>query len=450
MTSEIPEPMYDMIIVGSGIAGLYTAVEVLKRHPKIRLAIFEKYRGVGGRAYTFRTKVDGKHVQWEAGAGRISEMHERLLGLMKHYGLTWIPIGANILYKEDADAPFEPNMFESGIPIMLDTIAGLPAEELATHTIRQLLTRIHGAATTEKYLIRFPYRAEVDIMRADMAIRSFRGEMRRNEGYGICKEGLSALVKAMREEIERRKGHIFTHHELVGYSATGAKAPIQLEFRVGAPDEGVGRPLQVVSAEHVVLAIPVAAIRQLNSQGSCPSVKDWTGLKHLRMAPLLRFYGVFPKDENGKLWYEEYGGRVVTATPVRYMIGGNPAQGTCQISYTDSQDADYWIQKLDEKGEREVGEEILGQLRRLLKPSIPAPKMMKAHAWREGATYWLPGNYDPAAVSQEAITPFPEKMPGLHICGESFSLRQAWIEGALEHAAALVKVMHRKLSTKSK
>jgi len=441
MTSEISEASYDIIIVGSGMAGLYTALEVLKRHPKTRLAIFEKYKEVGGRAYTFRSKVDGKRVQWEAGAGRISEKHEHVMGLLKHYGLTWIPIGSSIQYKQDAASPFEPNAFEPAIPIMIDTIAGLPAEELATHTIRQLLTKIHGPTETEKYLIRFPYRAEVDIMRADMAIQSFRGEMRAHEGYGICKEGLSALVKAMREDIEKRGGVFHVHHELIGYEPAEGDA-IDLEFRIGPPDDGVGRPLLRVRArKHAVLAIPAMALEAIG-------LKDW--VRHLRMAPLLRFYGVFPKDENGKLWYEEYGGRVVTAGPVRYIIGGNPAQGTCQISYTDSQDAQYWIEKLDKEGEKAVGEEILKELRQLLKPMIPAPKMMKSHAWRDGATYWLPGKYDPKEVSRKALTPFPEKMPGLHICGESFSLRQAWMEGALEHATALVGILDRKLSSKSK
>jgi hypothetical protein len=48
-------------------------------------------------------------------------------------------------------------------------------------------------------------------------------------------------------------------------------------------------------------------------------------------------------------------------------------------------------------------------------------------------------------VSLEAFRPFPQ-MPGVHVCGESFSMRQAWIEGALEHAGALAKILEKKLS----
>lgn len=443
-TSSDTDASYDIIIVGGGLAGLHVALEMLKLRPAPRIALFEKYEGVGGRAYTFHGKAAGKPVQWEAGAGRICSSHEHVLSLFKRYGLHWVPIGSGLQYKESYKTPLEPNYFEPAIPVMIEGLAGLPAEELATHTIRQLLTKIHGAAMTEKYLIRFPYRSEVDVMRADRALALFAKEMHGHEGYGICAEGLGALAKAMRKDVEKRGCKIFTHHELVdvaaGDSSSHGKAGgHQAEFRVGPMSEGPARPSLFVSAKHVVLAMPSSALAKL------PVLKAWKPLRHLRMEPLLRVYGVFPKGEDGKLWTEEYGGRIVTATPVRYIIGGDPKQGSVQISYTDSQDAEYWMQRLDAHGEAAVGEEIVAELRRLLKPTIPSPILVKAHAWKDGVTYWLPGKYDPAAVSREALTPLPEKVPGLHICGESFSLRQGWMEGALEHAEELVKVLKRKL-----
>ncbi len=115
------------------------------------------------------------------------------------------------------------------------------------------------------------------------------------------------------------------------------------------------------------------------------------------------------------------------------------------MSYTDSQDAEYWIEKLNARGEKVVGEEMLAELRRLLTPTIPPPLLVRAHAWEEGVSAWLPGAYDPAELGRAALTPFPEKWPGLHLCGESFSLRQGWIEGALEHADDLLAVLGRRV-----
>jgi hypothetical protein len=157
------------------------------------------------------------------------------------------------------------------------------------------------------------------------------------------------------------------------------------------------------------------------------------------MTPLLRMFAVFPAPKAGeKNWIEIYdGARIVTAGPVRYMIpgGGNMVQ----ISYTDSQDAEYWKKMIDEKGETAAGMQAVHELRKLLRADIPSPTLIKTHYWRHGVTNWLPGNYNPRELSREALRPFPTDMPNLHFCGESFSLRQGWIEGALEHADALLK-----------
>jgi hypothetical protein len=40
-----------------------------------KVVVVEQYKELGGRASTFHQEVDGKKLQWEAGAGRISENH---------------------------------------------------------------------------------------------------------------------------------------------------------------------------------------------------------------------------------------------------------------------------------------------------------------------------------------------------------------------------------------
>lgn len=427
----------DVAIVGAGLAGLHTAVELLKKHPTLSVAVFEKYKALGGRATTYKRDVPGVGtLSWEAGAGRISSAHKLVLGLMKRYKLKWIPIGAGVQYKDSATAPFEPNLFEPGIPTFLDPLSSLPKEELAKSTIRQLLTKIHGAVKTEEYLIRFPYRAEVDTMRADEALRVFQEEMRTHAGYGICSGGLSGIVEGLRCEIERRGGSIRPHCELVSVSR-GAGGSAVLEFLEGKPSEGFSRTPIQITAKHAVLAIPAPDAAKV------AGVKGWHGFKHLQMIPLLRIFGVFKKN-----WYKpfEAGGVLVTANPIRFLIPGDGRY--VQISYTDSQDAKYWMRRLDQEGEEKVGAAVVKELRGLLGVPIPDPVYVKAHAWDHGTTYWLPGSYDPAVVSKEALTPFPDTMPCVHFCGESYSLRQAWMEGALEHAEQLLKVLNRKLGRK--
>jgi len=418
---------YDFTIIGSGVGGLYLGVELLKRLPKhVRVVILEKYKVLGGRAYTFHREIDGKELQWEAGAGRLSVTHTHIMALIRRYKLHWSKIGAGIEYRDTYTTSPEPNIFENGIPPFLEPLTRLSYDVLATHTIRQLLTKIHGPRITEEYLIRFPYRGEVDTLRADAALRTFGNEMGSHEGYGICVEGVSAIIGGLRDEFLKRGGTILREHEV---------AEIQKGERglrvlcLSGPADAAREEVQI-DTEHCVVAVPVSSARKIKGVGELPL------LKHLAARPLLRFYGVFPS------WPEEFRERIVTSTPIRYMIPGNLEKGIVQISYTDSQDAEAWKRKLDSGGDKAVGTEIVQELRKLLKPAIPSPTFVKAHYWDDGVTYWLPGKYDYIQKSKEAYQPLPD-MPGLHLCGESFSTRQGWMEGAVEHADGLAAYLER-------
>jgi monoamine oxidase len=413
---------YDVIIVGSGIAGLYAAANLQKKGRTI--LVLESYKELGGRTTTFHQTIGGTKLQWEAGAGRISENHSHVRALIKKYKLTWVPISGHPKYVEEYGKPLEEGQFEPGLPVFFRELEALPPEVLGTHTIRQLLTKVHGPKIADDYLLRYPYRGEVDTLRADLALETFRHEMGPAEKYGICGEGFSAIIEGLRTEFEKKGGKIMTGHTCVEVAQTK-------DVKVTCSVEGEPK---IFTAAHCILAVPAPALKKIRHI-------SWKGIQKVAMKPLLRIYGVFPTEN---FWAGDIG-RIVTPNPIRYMIPGNAAIGAAQISYTDSQDAEFWKEKLDALGEAKVGEEIVGHLRRLVSPTIPGASFVKAHFWEHGVTYWLPGKYEPKAMSREAYHPIPS-MPAVHICGESFSLRQAWTEGAIEHAAGLVRILEKKLS----
>ena len=154
------------------------------------------------------------------------------------------------------------------------------------------------------------------------------------------------------------------------------------------------------------------------------------------MEPLLRTYGIFPTKPNP--WFEGMK-TTVTDSPLRYVIPINPKQGTIMTSYTDAQDTKQYLKLLD-KSPKLLEKCILKDLRDLFPDcDIPNPLFFKAHPWYEGCTYWLPGLYDPKEESEAIMNPMPKRFEHLYVCGESYSLRQAWMEGALEHAEAMLK-----------
>lgn len=420
---------YDILIVGGGIAGLYCGVELLRRRPKSRIGILEKFKYLGGRVVTFHKDVEEVgEVAWENGAGRIAGSHSLVHGLIKRYGLPTAPLGTQISYLENYGGTLEPNLFEEAIGSLVALLEKLPAADLAQHTLIQLCERIMGSEKAKAFFLRFPYRGEVHALRADLALPAFKEEMGSHEGYTVLSTGLSSMIAALQADFEKRGGIVVNQCELVALEKEAGK--MLCKTRLGPPKEGDERPLVSFIAEKVILALHAEALRKI------PKIKDMSALHHLKMFPLLRTYGVFPVK--GDAWFASVG-RFVTPTPVRYFIPIDAKKGIAMVSYTDFQDTLPLIKIKETEGEEALGRYILKELRRLL-PDIHIPDYLffKSHPWTYGETYWLTGDYSPAQEQRKALRPFAAEWPEVYCCGESFSFRQAWMEGALENAKMLL------------
>jgi hypothetical protein len=140
-------------------------------------------------------------------------------------------------------------------------------------------------------------------------------------------------------------------------------------------------------------------------------------------------FKVKPKD---KVWFHDLG-NVVTPMRPRYIIPINAEKGIIMISYTDADDTHAYRTIYEKGGDDALEKVILSDIQKVFpERSIPNPVFTKAHMWGTGASYWLPGKNEPDKMSREAKTTH-YKFPNLHMCGESWSMRQAWVEGALEH-----------------
>ena len=416
---------YDVIIVGCGIAGLTCGIHLAKQKKKV--CILEKYGYTGGRVVTY--KKDGR--QWENGAGRIAHSHRHVHGLLRKYGLHTAPISPEQLYITGGGGTLEPNTFEQKLAVLLDLTKHLSPYILATRTLEQILHDILGKEKAIEFFHQFPYRAEVSVMRADHAIQQFtgEGEMASYEGYSVCIEGLSSLIHAMVKEFESLGGVVLTRHEMIDLQQESRTNCIVV-CKAGSKQDGFQKVH--VQAPRVILALHSAALKE------CAATRQFKVLKHLVMCPLLRTYGVFPVVR-GKSWFSDLS-RVVTGDAVRYFIPINPSKGVAMVSYTDADDAARMMRFMDTKGEKALGQFILRHLRSLF-PDREIPDMLffKSHPWTHGCTYWKPGQYSITKLSEEAMRPDPKRFPSVYMCGESFSLRQAWMEGAIEHANAMLE-----------
>lgn len=396
------------VIVGAGIAGLWIAEQLLAAGiPGRHIKIVEKYEDVGGRIVTHK---DG----YEIGAGRIHESHRRTLDLIRREHLTVRPISPQIGWHKDRHSPITKNVFSEIFLGMTDVMRTFPPEKLATSTIRDLLL----PTKTESILDLYPYRGETEILRADLALVAFNGEMGTNAGYYTVQEGLAALVRAMAARLHTHGVHIQLNTTVLDvrrYSSNKWK----IMYKGGN-----------IIADRVVMALHASALRRIPSVRKIPEISR--ALRYLKMEPLTRIYARYPAP-SGRPWFADLP-KFVTPGPLRYVIPINPASGLIMISYTDAGDTRPW------RGLR--GTALADAIQKAVRAEfpervIPEPEWIRSYEWHDGCTYWKPGRYDFNVVAAAARD--PASAPGLYCCGESFNTtgQQAWIEGALADAEML-------------
>lgn len=420
---------YDILIVGAGLAGLHCALRLSHAYPKATIAIAEAYT-VGGRVFTY--KPNGfKGIHWESGAGRIHTSHRRILSYIKSFGLTTVPLSPETGWISSREASpagpvgtAVPNTWNSLSSTLYPILASLPPKLLATSTLQEIVTQIFGQERAHAFLSRFPYRAEVTTLRADLGLDAFKHEMG-SSTFVAVKEGLSMLIDRMVSLLKARGVVFHLNHRLTSLSVVD-QSPIRLLFNEDTPLHG----------KRVILAIPATALRGVSPFRNHPV------LQRLSMRPLLRTYAIFPTSQ-GKSWFYDMP-RIVTDSPLRHIIPINQAKGVIMTSYTDDDDTGKWLTIRDkgQTGKKDIalGKAVLDELRVLLPDKkIPPPLLFKSHVWRDGCSYWTPGLYSPKELSESCMRPLPMRLPHLYLCGESYSMRQAWMEGALDHAEDMLQ-----------
>jgi len=394
----------NIIIIGGGLAGLTIAEYLAKKGSRNNVIVLEQYKMWGGRVVTYRNKEKG--LQYEIGAGRIFHSHKRVGALVKRFGLTPYPISA------ESTVNGHPNNFIPLFDPIRKILKELPKELLAKHTVTELVPK-----ELQPVLKNYPYWCEFNLMRADVALPLFEpdetmGTDKPNEYYGL-KEGLDSITTHLHDAAEKA-GAVLKNR----YNVTGIKrlAPDLFEI-TGVHGKKINQKPFRFEANKVIIATCRCGYVNFDI------LKNNPVMKQLATGPLTRIYAVYQPPLN-------IPEKVVTDGPLRFIIPINPKSGLIMISYTDGDDTHFW-NGLDGDA---LEEALKKQLEKLF-PDMVIPKTtyLQKHEWPSGCTYWLPGDYSPEEASKIAHNP----EPNLYLTGESVSLTQTWMEGALESAEYL-------------
>ena len=407
------DTVYDYCIVGAGLAGLHCALRISSKYAKANILLIDMYSMSGGRVSTHYEK--GAAVSWEKGAGRIHASHRLIGKYVDSYGLTRIPISSNSewLGKNHQKTP---NYWPAFADSIYSSLSALPRTTLQTKTIRDIL----GPEKTKQFLDYFPYNSELTRLRADLALESIDSELKGDQGQSFytVQGGLSEIIKKMEETLKGRGIQFLFKHRLVSLNSSHDR-PLRLEC-IHAK-----KPIHIL-CKRSILAIPSEGLKKI------PLLRGLPILKSITMTPLLRIYGVFNED---KPWFSNIP-RTVTDSPIKHFIP--VGKHVTMLSYTDADDTKVWTDIRKRYGDAYLKRRIIAESEKLFQQKIPLPHSFHVYYWNEGCSYWLPGLYDPVSYSKSIMQPLPMRFPNVYVCGESYSMKQAWMEGALEHAEQML------------
>lgn len=400
--------MFDVIVLGGGVGGLYAAYGVLKKHPGASVLVLEKESYLGGRVFTYHDRF----ITVEAGAGRFHKNHRLLMNLIREMGL------GDRLVKITNDSSFVPTGGARRLPkynmdslIKRVMVAGRNADRvvLKNTVFIDFIASVLDASETEYVRNAFGYYSELVIMNAFNAMH-LMDEL--SGPFYVLGGGLSQLVDELVRRIGQLGGKIYMKKNVLGIG-------LGEDCRVLVECEDNKRPYVGKSC---ICALPKQVAERFRFFSA---VRPF--FKSIKCAPLCRIYCKF-----SDVWFRGIG-KITTNNALRMIIPISEEDGIIMISYSDYKYALWWNRVYQERGVDGVNQELRRLVRLTLGVDIGIPVSTRVCFWECGVGYWGVG------ANSEVDMTIPISGTPVYLCGEHYSSgRQQWMEGALETATKVV------------
>ena len=406
--------MFDIIIIGGGVSGLYAALKLNKNK---KVLLLEKEQHFGGRIYTDYFSLNSKKYSLEAGAARILETHNLMIQLIKKMNLY------SKLVKIDARVNFIPSKYytltkyanKTGFDYIDEILKqkNESNEYLRQITFEQLLLKHYSDDKVKFILDSCGYYGDLKIQNAYDALKVFKYSVRTDKHYYIMKNGFSQLINEMISVIKLKHMCLLNQYCKNIYYNDGV-------FTLNINNKKF-------LCQNIILAIPKENLLNLGY------LKPYFPLLNsIYCIPLLRIYSIYKKED---VWFHGLK-KITTNNKLKYVIPINPEKGIIMTSYTDHTNVNYWQQKC--KNKKELDFALKKNIENVFRIKAKTPLDIKCYHWPCGVGLWKPG-YN----SNEVITNVlhPNKKIPMFIVGENYSKYQGWMEGALDSVERCLQLL---------
>jgi hypothetical protein len=411
---------YDVIIVGAGLSGLYSAYNIKKLQPNTKLLVLEsnKQPYIGGRIGN--DIFYGENIVVGAGVGR-KDTDKLLIKLLKELDIKYVPFTVEMNYSN--------KLINYGhyidIKHCLDELRRNYTKIGKNVTFKKFATEHLGKKEYKNFVISSGYS---DYENEDVYEVLYHYQMDDNApGWTGMQIQWSSLISKLCDTIGTKNIiastkveniHNIYKSETTNNNNTGC---CLFEIKTSSKQH------PVFYSEKVIIATRISTVQKL-----LPKMKIY---KQIHGQPFLYIYAKFDKKSSDIM------SRIV---PVYTIVTGFLqklipfSKSVYMIAYSDNKNAEI-LQKYKENTPKnraffeKLLEETFGLKNHTLK--ILA---IKDYYWTIGTHYFEPLNLTKYKTREEFINKAQHPEPGMLVVGEAISRRQGWTEGALESVHAVL------------
>lgn len=403
---------YDIIIIGSGMAGLYSAYNIKKMSLDTSFLILEQHKKqwIGGR--TSNEMFYGTQVVTGAGVGR-KEKDKLLIKLMNEIGIKYTQYETIINYSKT----FTPVDIVKIINKLKSEYNKNP--ELHHKTFKEYFIKIFDEKLYKAFIISAGY---TDYENADLY------ETLYNYGIDDNKSGWTGLHIPWKNMVDKLyhiigKNHFRFSNNVVEIKKIKEK-PCLFQIKT---DNGI-----LYQCNKVIIATTITGIQKL-----VPGADKKTSLyQQIHGQPFLRLYAKFNK-ESAKIMKKYVTSYTIVPGPLQKIIAMDANKGVYMIAYSDNYYATLQKKYLENTPENrdlycDLIEESLGIPKGQLKITA-----IKDYYWPIGTHYYEPLR-GPFKTRNDFVYKAQHPENGMLVVGEVVSRDQGWTEGALESVKSVL------------
>ena len=405
-------------IIGSGITGLYLAYKLLLSGiPSTDIVIFEGSERIGGRIYT----NEHNGFKYSVGAGRLGKKHKYVMKLIKDFKLQdqIITISKNTNYFIEGHLMNEEQLlkhYNSNFKSLNELWRYAIEKKLNGNKYDPNLYNLHNyfslilsANDVELLKISLGYLGEMYDMNAYNGLLTLRKDFDiRNNEFFVLRDGIQILCDVLYKYI------------------VNAGVPVKFSSileDVKDDKKTIRVNGNIYNYSKLYLTLKRGDYMKINYFKKYDYLFNTVSDGHL-----LRIFAQY-KD----VWFKDMP-KILTQNKLQFIIPIDYNSGLIQISYSDRYNADFWNAFKNDKEVKKYLTKILNEM--FPEKNIKEPEWITMHYWGSGDHLWNVG-VNTKNIQDKIDELFIPK--DIYILGETYSERQAWIEGAIE-------TVHKKLN----